>query len=96
MAPRVSIELQSLWAVRVPIDVPSASLIIGAVGSDHEVNVPAGKYSLVFEAMPGDIAKDHDYAFVFNLRFCTDPHPDFEILKPGEELTTNKVLRKDT
>jgi hypothetical protein len=27
---------------------------------------------------------------------ATDPHPDFEILKQGEELTTNEVLRKDT
>jgi hypothetical protein len=95
-APRVSIEPQALWAVRVPIDVPSASLTIGSVGADHEVNAAAGKYSLVFEALPGHLAEDHDYTFVFKLKFCTDPHPDFEILKQGGELTTNKVLRKDT
>jgi hypothetical protein len=94
--PRVSIEPQALWAVRVPLDLPSASLTIGSVAVDHEVNVPAGKYSLVFEALPGDIAKDHDYAFVFRLKFCTDPHPDFEILKQGRELTTNRILRKDS
>ena len=50
-APRVSVDPQALWAVRVPFDVPSASLTIGSVGVDHEVNVPARHYSLVFEAL---------------------------------------------
>ena len=95
-APRISIKPQALWAVRVPLDLPGASLTIGSVGVDHEVTVAVGKYSLVFEALPGDTAKDHDYAFVFRLKFCTDPHPDFEILKQGGEVTTNKILRTDT
>jgi len=94
--PRVSIEPEALWAVRVPFDVPGGSLTIGSVAADYEVNVPTGKYSLAFEALPGDTAKGHHYTFVFKLTFCTEPHPDFEILKQGRELTTNKVLRKET
>lgn len=95
-APRVSVEPQAPWAVRVPFDVPNASLTIGSVGVDHEVNVPAGHRGLVFEALPGEIARDHDYPFVFKLKFCADPRPDFEILRQGGELTANKVLRKDS
>ena len=95
VTPKVSIASQALWAVRVPFDALGDPLTIGSVAADHEVNVPAGKYSLVFEALPGDTAKDHDYTFVFKLKFCTEPHPDFEILKQGRELNTNRVLRKD-
>jgi hypothetical protein len=95
-APSVSVDPQALWAVRVPFDVPSAALTIGSVGVEHEVDVPSGRYSLVFEALPGEVATDHDYPFVFKLKFCADPYPDFEILKQGAELTTNQVLRKDS
>ena len=95
-APGVSVDPQALWAVRVPFDVPNAALTIGSVSVEHQVDVPSGKYSLVFEALPGEVATDHDYPFLFKLKFCADPYPDFEILKQGAELTTNRVLRKDS
>jgi len=94
-APGVNVEPQALWAIRVPFVVPGPSLKIGSVFAEHEVKVPAGKYSLVFEVLPGNTIEDRDYTYVFKLKFSADPHPDFEILKQGGELTTDKVLRRD-
>jgi len=61
----------------------------------QDVHVPQGSYSLVFEAFPGTIVKEHDYGFVLRLAFCADPDPDFEILRKGGDLTTDRVLRRD-
>lgn len=90
----IAIEPNALRAIRVPFEVPAASLSIGSILDTKEVNVPAGTYSMIFEALPGDASKAGDYAFVLNLKFLNDESPDFEILKQGTELTTNKVLRK--
>lgn len=90
----IAIEPNALRAIRVPFEVPAGSLSIGSILDTKEVNVPAGTYSMIFEALPGDASKAGDYAFVLNLKFLNDESPDFEILKQGTELTTNKVLRK--
>lgn len=95
VAPDMSIEPNALWAIRVPFTVPATPLRIGTVGAMEDVRVPQGSYSLVFEALPGDIVGEHDYGFVLRLKFCADPNPDFEILKKGGSLTTDKVLRRD-
>ncbi len=93
-ADQIEADPKSLWAIRVPFDVPSAPLSIGSIFDTKNVSVPEGKYNVIFEALPGDTLKDGDYAFALHLKFVKDPNPDFEIIKQGTELTTDKVLRK--
>ena len=80
----------SLWAVQVPFEV-TEQLQIGTVALIQPVEVPVGKYALLFEARPGDDA----FTFIFNLRFVPSEAPEFIILKQGGELETNQVLRRD-
>ncbi len=57
--------------------------------------MPVGTYSLVFQALPGQIIEDMDYTYVLRLSLYLNNNPDFAILKQGDELMTNKVLRRD-
>ncbi len=84
-----SLEAGALWAVQVPFKV-TETLMIGSVFDMHPVNIPVGQYNLVFEALAG---RD-DHAFVFNLKFARTERPGFAILKQGDALTTDVVLRK--
>ncbi|MGL4968302.1 MAG: competence protein ComJ [Inquilinus sp.] len=95
VASDMPLDVEALWAIRVPFKVPTPLLHIGTVGAMEDVHVPQGSYSLVFEAFPGTIVKEHDYGFVLRLAFCADPDPDFEILRKGGDLTTDRVLRRD-
>jgi hypothetical protein len=95
VAPDIAIEPDALWAIRVPFEVPALPLQIGSIGDLTEIDVPPGSYSLVFEALPGHTVDEHVEGFVLRLTFCADPHPDFEILRTGGDLTTDKVLRRD-
>jgi hypothetical protein len=79
----------ALWAVQVPFKV-TETLMIGTVFDMRPVNIPVGQYNLVFEALAG---RD-DHAFVFNLKFVKTDRPDFAILRQGDALTTDVVLRK--
>lgn len=83
----------SLWAVQTPFEVASSPVKIGTIGNMKNVDVPIDKYNLVFEAFPS--VSDDDYAFTLNLRFVPTNTPEFKILKAGDELTTDKVLRRD-
>lgn len=95
VASDMSLDAEALWAIRVPFTVPTPLLHIGTVGAMEDVHVPQGSYSLVFEAFPGTIVKEPAYGFVLRLAFCADPLPDFEILRKGGDLTTDRVLRRD-
>ncbi|MGK9165233.1 competence protein ComJ [Inquilinus limosus] len=92
--PRIQIDPDTLWAIRVPFDVPSVPLTIGSILDGKDVKIPEGRYSLFFEALPGNFGEGRDYAFVFRLKFFKNLSPDFKILKQGTELTTDKVLRR--
>lgn len=83
----------SLWAVQTPFDVVSSPIKIGTIGNMKNVNVPVDRYNLMFEACSGQ--SESDYAFTLNLRFIRAYTPEFRILKAGDELTTDKVLRRD-
>ncbi len=50
--PRIEIDLDALWAIRVPFDVPSVPLTIGSIFDSQDVKIPEGRYSLIFEALP--------------------------------------------
>lgn len=91
---RPEVEAEALWAVRVPFDVPSVPLTIGSIFEGQNVDVPEGKYSLIFEALPGSFVDAQDFAYVLRFKFFEDQNPDFEILKKGGEVTVDKVLRK--
>lgn len=95
VAPDIAIEPRALWAIRVPFEVPALPLQIGTVGDMAEIDVSPGRYSLVFEALPGNTVKEPVEGFALRLTFCADPHPDFEILRRGGDLATDKVLRRD-
>ncbi|CAM5372921.1 hypothetical protein MAUB1S_06386 [Mycolicibacterium aubagnense] len=85
---------QALWAVCVPFNVASTPLSIGSIFEPRSVSIPEGKYNLVFEALPGKPGGPNgDYAYVFRLIFVRSDDPRFAILKQGNEITTDKVLR---
>lgn len=91
-----SVAPEAFWAIRIPFEVERAGVQVGTVGVDHDVPVPEGKYSLIFEALPGQGLIDEqgeEYTYVLHLKFCRDPRPDFEIIKKGSELGTDKVLQ---
>jgi hypothetical protein len=94
VAQRIVVEASSLWAIRVPFQVPTAPMQIGVLGNTPNVSVPAGSYSLVFEALPCEKVDDQDYTYILDLKFCKDAIPDHEILKKGDFLETDKVLDK--
>ncbi|HEY9344265.1 MAG TPA: competence protein ComJ [Inquilinus sp.] len=93
-ASRIEIDPDALWAIRVPFDVPSVPLTIGSIFDGQDVKIPEGRYSLIFEALPGHFDDGRNYAFVLRLKFFKDSNPDFEILRQGTELKTDKVLRR--
>jgi Competence protein J (ComJ) len=90
----IAVDPKALWAIRVPFDVPSVPLSIGSIFDVRDVRVPEGKYSMIFEALPGDTVKTGEYAFALNLKFLRDATAGYEILKQGTELATSKVLRE--
>ncbi len=92
-AEAVSVDPQALWALRVPFRVPSTTpLQIGTITDMRPVTVPPHEYSLVFQAFAG---RTEAIAYILRMSFAKDAHPDFEILKKGDGLTTDKVLRRD-
>ncbi|KPF69553.1 hypothetical protein IP69_10665 [Bosea sp. AAP35] len=84
-----------LWAVAVPFEVTTGKVSVGTVLNTRDLDVPVGRYSLVFEAWPGRERAGETYAFMLRLLFCPDAAPDFAILRKGEEITTDVVLRRD-
>lgn len=67
VAPDYMLSDEVLWAVQVPFDVPAGSLSIGDVLLPASVDIPAGRYGLVFSAQsgggrerPGGAAEDED------------------------------------
>lgn len=86
----------ALWAVQTPFTVADGPLKVGTIANMRDVSVPAGQYDLVFEARPGTAAAhDGPFAFVLTLNFNRSEAPDFAILKQGEELASETVLRQD-
>ena len=84
---------EALWAIRVPLEVQRDGVEVGTVGIHENVSVPEGRYSLVFQALPGtgmpdDEASGAPCAHILHLKFCP-----VEIVKQGSELQTDKVLR---
>lgn len=90
----IQVDPQALWAVRVPFSVASTPLSIGSIFNPRSVSIPEGKYNLVFEVLPGSAKSGVEYAFVFRLNFIKSDSPNFAILKQGDMLTTDKVLRE--
>jgi hypothetical protein len=84
-----TLEAGALWAVQVPFKV-TETLMIGSLFDMRPVNMPVGQYNLIFEALAG---RD-DAAFVFILKFAETDRPDFAILKQGDALTSDVVLRE--
>jgi hypothetical protein len=89
----LSVEAAALWALQTPFSVDASPLKIGTIGNMRNVDVPAGKYDLIFHALPGEAVGN--YAFLLKLSFVPTETPDFRILKQGDELTTDHVLRRD-
>lgn len=94
VADEVKLEANAEWAVQTPFEV-DAPLKIGTIADMRDVLVPSGLYNLVFQALPGSAAPEDGYAYVLSLTFVKSVEPSFEILKQGEELATDKVLRWD-
>ena len=86
---------RALWAVEVPFEVTSGNIEVGTIMMMRTVHVPIGKYSLIFQSLPGRKVDNADFTFVFELTFLPNDKADFKILKTGDVLTTDRVLRKD-
>lgn len=95
IVPQIQIDPDALWAIRVPFDVPSVPITIGSIFDGQEINIPEGRYSLVFEALARNFSERGNRAFVLRIKFSKESDPIFEILRQGTELTTDRVLRKD-
>jgi hypothetical protein len=87
---KVSIDESALWAVQTPFIV-SEPLEIGTVLDTRKMQVPYGTYNLIFEALP---ATDL-YSYVINLKFVESNEPEFAVLKKGQEITTDNILRRE-
>ncbi len=94
VAEELELEANAEWAVQTPFEV-DAPLKIGTITNMRDVLVPNGGYNLVFQALPGSAAPEDGYVYVLSLTFVKSVEPSFEILKQGEELATDKVLRRD-
>lgn len=90
VAPSARLDPAALWAVRVPFRVDEP-LMVGALFLPRRVAVPVGGHALTFQALPGT----EDAAFELRLTFAPLGPAPFSILKRGEELTTDVVLRRD-
>ncbi|WP_137136880.1 competence protein ComJ [Rhizobium sp. FKY42] len=89
----IDISDSAYWVVQTPFEVASSPIKIGTIGNMKDIDVPAGSFNLVFEALPGEA--EGDYTFSLNLKFIRTDKPEFKILKAGDELSTNKILRRD-
>ncbi|MBP1853432.1 competence protein ComJ [Rhizobium halophytocola] len=92
-AQAVEVASSAYWAIQVPFVVDAKPLKVGTIGAMRDIRVPTGQYNLVFQALPGDAAKDQ--AFTLALTFVESDAPDFAILRQGDELETDQVLRRD-
>jgi len=81
---------QALWAVQVPFFV-TGPVEIGTIFDMRGVEVPVGRYNLVYQALPGT----GGYAYVLRLTFSQSDAPAFRILKKGGDITADTVLRRD-
>lgn len=79
-----------IWAVQVPY-VVTEPLQIGTVFDTQEVNIPAGNYNLIFEALKAD----EEYSYILRLRFVKTKDTAFVILKQGGDITTPHVLKQN-
>lgn len=87
---------RTLWAVQTPLDVPASPIIISTpTGSEHEVDVPIGRYNLVFEVQKPDDSAPEDRAYDVQFHLLPAEAPSFAILKQGE-LESASVLRETT
>jgi hypothetical protein len=84
-----------LWAVAVPFTATSGSISVGSVLTTRVFTLPPGSYRLVFDVLPGRTIQGKAFAYVPRLLFAPDPAPDFAILRKGDEITTDSVLRRD-
>ncbi|SCX19021.1 MULTISPECIES: competence protein ComJ [Agrobacterium] len=95
VADAVKVEADAEWAVQTPFDASVSPLKIGTIANMRDVAVPNGLYNLVFQALPGSVIPEAEFAFLLLLTFVPATSPSFEILKQGEELATDTVLRRD-
>lgn len=85
-----ALDPQALWAVQVPFSV-NGPVQLGTLFSTHDVELPNANYNLTYQALAGT----GDYAYVLLFNFSQSSAPQFRILKPGGEITTDTVLRRD-
>ncbi|MDR6873282.1 hypothetical protein J2Y55_004306 [Bosea sp. BE125] len=86
---------EALWALSVPFEVSTGRVSVGTVLNTHDFELPIGSYSLIFDVLPGRTIERATYAYLPRLLFVPDARPDFTILRKGDEITTDVILRKD-
>ena len=94
MAARADLDPEALWALRVPFHVESGKIIVGSTFEETEFTLENAQYSLLFEALSARTVDGKDYAFLLVLKFIHAGHADFEILKQGDYLKTDHVLKR--
>ncbi len=86
---------EAVWALSVPFPATTGRVHVGTVLNTRDFELPVGNYSLVFDVLPGRTIEQASYAYLPRLLFVPDDKPDFAILRKGEEITTDTVLRRD-
>lgn len=84
------LDAHALWAVQVPF-LADEPVQIGSLFDLRSVALPNGPYQLTCQALPG---ADNE-AYVLQLTFLRSESPQFCILKKGEDITADAVLRRD-
>lgn len=92
---RVWIDTGSLWAIQVPFYVNRRNILVGTVMEQKSMSIEPGNYNVIFEAFSGRDSGISDLAYIFHITFSNAADPAFCILKSGQELSTDKVLRED-
>lgn len=95
----------AISCLRVPFNVTETPVQVGSVFEYQPVNIQKGPYSLFYEVLPGrgtwEIEEDGekesgDVDYVIKLWFVPDETDEFEILKTGGAVHTDKVLSRLT
>ncbi|MGU3494787.1 competence protein ComJ [Xanthobacteraceae bacterium A53D] len=101
VAPAHTLAADAISSVRVPFAVTDGPVMVGSVFHYDPVDLPTGRYALVFETTPGvgtyrfeDEGEiiEGDYDFTAHLVFMPDQAEVFEILKMGGTVESDRVL----
>jgi hypothetical protein len=95
------VDPRCISSVCVPFDAREGRALIGSVFGAEEVELPPGRYQLIFDVMPGEgtwsLEEDGqsisgEYSYLITIGFRPSAAPGFAILKAGGAVQSETVL----